>query len=132
MEGVLPVPSPFSVSWWSWMAFTGAMLAGAISVKFVGLFVVILVGLYTIKDIWDVLGDLSKPISYTVKHFLARAGCLILLPSLLYMFAYYVHFTVLSKSGPGDGHFGSAFQSQLEGNSLHNASMPRLADSLSG
>ena len=121
----LCVHSPFSVSWWSWMAFTGAMLAGAISVKFVGLFVVVLVGLYTIKDIWDVLGDLSQPISYTVKHFLARAACLIVLPTLLYMFAYYVHFTVLSKSGPGDGHFGSAFQSQLEGNSLHNASMPR-------
>ncbi|XP_043217081.1 protein O-mannosyl-transferase 2-like [Amphibalanus amphitrite] len=117
--------NPFTVSWWSWMAFTGAMLAGAISVKFVGLFVVVLVGLYTIKDIWDILGDLSHPITYTVKHFLARALCLILLPTVLYMFAYYVHFTVLSKSGPGDGHFGSAFQSQLEGNSLHNASMPR-------
>jgi len=117
--------NPFSVGWWSWLAFTGAMLAGAISVKFVGLFVVILVGLYTIKDIWDILGDLSLPISHTLKHFLARALCLIALPALLYMFAYYVHFTVLTKSGPGDGHYGSAFQSQLEGNPLHNASMPR-------
>lgn len=29
-------------------------------------------------------------------------------------------------SGNGDGFYSSAFQSQLIGNSLHNASMPRL------
>lgn len=42
--------------------FTGVMIASAISVKFVGLFVVILVGIRTAADLWDVLGDLSKPI----------------------------------------------------------------------
>jgi Dolichyl-phosphate-mannose--protein O-mannosyl transferase len=42
--------------------FTGVMIASAISVKFVGLFVVILVGIHTAADLWDVLGDLSKPI----------------------------------------------------------------------
>lgn len=32
---------------------------------------------------------------------------------------------MLCCSGNGDGFYSSAFQSQLEGNSLHNASMPR-------
>ncbi|KAL4691228.1 hypothetical protein H8959_014189 [Pygathrix nigripes] len=31
---------------------------------------------------------------------------------------------VLSKSGPGDGFFSSAFQARLSGNNLHNASIP--------
>lgn len=34
-------------------------LAGAMGVKFVGLFVVLLVGLNTIYDLWDLLGNLS-------------------------------------------------------------------------
>ncbi|XP_049959896.1 protein O-mannosyl-transferase 2 isoform X1 [Schistocerca serialis cubense] len=116
---------PFTLRWWLWLMFTGSMLACAISVKFVGLFVVILVGLHTTAELWEVLGDLSKPVVYTVKHFLARALCLILLPALLYMLFFYIHLVVLRKSGNGDGFYSSAFQSQLEGNSLYNASMPR-------
>lgn len=115
----------FSFHWWGWLVFTGVMIASAISVKFVGLFVVILIGIHTAADLWDVLGDLSKPITYTLKHFLARALCLIFLPALLYVFVFYIHLVVLSKSGSGDGFYSSAFQSQLEGNSLYNASMPR-------
>uniref|UniRef100_A0A1B6CJ65 Protein O-mannosyl-transferase 2 n=2 Tax=Clastoptera arizonana TaxID=38151 RepID=A0A1B6CJ65_9HEMI len=115
----------FSLRWWSWLIYTGTMLACALSVKFVGLFVVILIGLRTIVDLWDILGDLSKPVSYTVKHFLARCVCLIVLPGLLYTTFFYIHLAVLNKSGNGDGFYSSAFQSQLEGNSLHNASMPR-------
>jgi dolichyl-phosphate-mannose-protein mannosyltransferase len=42
--------------------FTGVMIASAFSVKFVGLFVVILVGIHTAVDLLDVLGDLFKPI----------------------------------------------------------------------
>ncbi|PNF38553.1 Protein O-mannosyl-transferase 2 [Cryptotermes secundus] len=115
----------FSFSWWAWLVFTGIMIASAISVKFVGLFVVILVGTHTAADLWDVLGDLSKPISYTLRHFLARAVCLIFLPALLYVIFFYIHLVVLNRSGNGDGFYSSAFQSQLEGNSLYNASMPR-------
>ncbi|NXV86398.1 POMT2 transferase, partial [Calonectris borealis] len=50
---------PFSASWWFWLSLTGVNLAGAIGVKFVGLFVVLLVGLNTIYDLWDLLGNLS-------------------------------------------------------------------------
>uniref|UniRef100_A0A8C3LXY3 Protein O-mannosyl-transferase 2 n=1 Tax=Chrysolophus pictus TaxID=9089 RepID=A0A8C3LXY3_CHRPC len=50
---------PFSASWWLWLSLTGVNLAGAMGVKFVGLFVVLLVGLNTIYDLWDLLGNLS-------------------------------------------------------------------------
>lgn len=53
---------PFTRSWWIWLCFTGASLACTISVKFVGLFVVLLVGLYTVYELWREMGDLTKPI----------------------------------------------------------------------
>lgn len=115
----------FSKPWWFWLTFTGIMLSCSICVKFVGLFIVVFVGLHTIAELWEILGDLTKPIHYSVKHFLARALCLIVLPSILYAFFFYIHLVLLNKSGHGDGFYSSAFQSQLKGNSLHNASMPR-------
>ncbi|XP_074959702.1 protein O-mannosyl-transferase 2 isoform X2 [Phalacrocorax aristotelis] len=115
---------PFSASWWFWLCLTGVNLAGAMGVKFVGLFVVLLVGLNTICDLWDLLGDLSLSLVMFGKHLLARVLCLILLPLTLYTAMFAVHFAVLNKSGPGDGFFSSAFQSQLIGNNLHNVSIP--------
>ncbi|KAL9694071.1 hypothetical protein quinque_013356 [Culex quinquefasciatus] len=115
----------FGSSWWSWLSFTGGMLACTISVKFVGLFVVLLVGLHTASDLWDVLGDLSRPIWYTVKQLAARALTLIVLPIVLYATFFYIHLAVLNHSGSGDGFYSSGFQSNLVGNSLYNVSMPR-------
>ncbi|NXQ92906.1 POMT2 transferase, partial [Sagittarius serpentarius] len=115
---------PFSASWWFWLSLTGVNLAGAMGVKFVGLFVVLLVGLNTIYDLWDLLGNLSLSLVMFGKHLLARVLCLILLPLALYTAVFAVHFTVLNRSGPGDGFFSSAFQSQLIGNNLHNVSVP--------
>ncbi|NXM74019.1 POMT2 transferase, partial [Serilophus lunatus] len=115
---------PFSASWWFWLSLTGVNLAGAIGVKFVGLFVVLLVGLNTACDLWELLGNLSLSLVMFGKHFLARVLCLIVLPLALYTAMFAVHFTVLNKSGPGDGFFSSAFQSQLVGNNLHNVSIP--------
>ncbi|NXE33224.1 POMT2 transferase, partial [Ptilorrhoa leucosticta] len=115
---------PFSASWWFWLSLTGVNLAGAMGVKFVGLFVVLLVGLNTIYDLWDLLGNLSLSLVVFGKHLLARVLCLIMLPLTLYTAMFAVHFAVLNRSGPGDGFFSSAFQSQLIGNNLHNVSIP--------
>ena len=38
--------------------------------EFVGLFIV---GIFTSGQLWGILGDLSQPFLYTIKHFLARA-----------------------------------------------------------
>ncbi|XP_065206014.1 protein O-mannosyl-transferase 2 [Planococcus citri] len=115
----------FSLHWWTWLLFTGFMMACCISVKFVGLFTVILVGLKTIEELWDILGDLQKSFTYTVKHFTARFIGLVVFPILLYVSFFYIHLQVLNRSGNGDGFYSSGFQSKLIGNSLYNASMPR-------
>ncbi|KAL0819896.1 hypothetical protein ABMA28_007908 [Loxostege sticticalis] len=117
---------PFSRRMIFWQLFLGAALACTISVKFVGLFVVLFVGLRTVADLWNVLGDLEKPVSLTVKHLIGRSVTLILWPAVLYVFFFWIHLTVLSKSGNGDGFYSSGFQARLEGNSLHNASAPRV------
>jgi dolichyl-phosphate-mannose-protein mannosyltransferase len=89
---------PFSAEWWIWLSLTGGMLGGAFSVKFVGLFVILLVGANTVEQLWDILGDLKQPISYTLKHFVARAFCLIAIPIVLYILFFYIHLKVLYKS----------------------------------
>jgi len=116
---------PFRIVWWFWLCFTGVFLSGAVSVKFVGLFIVAVVGLQTIADLWDIMGDLNVTMIDVGKHFVARVVTLIILPSILYVIYFYIHLKVLSKSGSGDGFFSSGFQSTLEGNSLYNASLPR-------
>ena len=42
-------------------------------------------------QLWDILGDLSKPMTYTLKHFAARALCLIVVPFILYVVFFYIH-----------------------------------------
>ncbi|KAI1895490.1 hypothetical protein AGOR_G00106800 [Albula goreensis] len=115
---------PFSALWWFWLLLTGTNLAGALGVKFVGLFIILLVGLNTVSDLWGLLGELEVSMVEFGKHLLARVFGLILLPLSLYITIFAVHFVILNKSGPGDGFFSSAFQSRLIGNNLHNASMP--------
>ncbi|XP_047201207.1 protein O-mannosyl-transferase 2 isoform X1 [Girardinichthys multiradiatus] len=115
---------PFTAPWWLWLILCGGALACALGVKFVGLFVILLVGLNTVKDLWRILGDLSLSLIDVAKHFLARVAGLILLPLFLYVTIFAVHFVLLNKSGPGDGFFSSTFQSRLIGNNLYNVSMP--------
>ncbi|XP_017067631.1 protein O-mannosyl-transferase 2 [Drosophila eugracilis] len=115
----------YGLRWWFWLFFTGTMLSCTISVKFVGLFVVLLVGLHTATELWLILGDLGQPIWETVKQVACRAITLIVWPILLYILFFYIHLSVLNRSGNGDGFYSSAFQSRLIGNSLYNASMPR-------
>ena len=42
------------------MLMTGVMLSGSISVKFVGLFVVVYVGCQTVAQLWQLYGDLNN------------------------------------------------------------------------
>lgn len=116
---------PFTFSWWFWMTATGISLSGALGVKFVGLFIILFVGLQTAWDLCQLLSDLTLPFSQLVKHLVARAVCLIAVPAVFYFLFFYIHFKVLNLSGSGDGFFSSAFQSQLIGNKLYNVSMPQ-------
>ncbi len=55
---------------------------------------------------------------YFWQHFMARALGLILLPFIIYLSFFYVHFAVLTQSGTGDAFMSPAFQETLAGNEM--------------
>src|SRR5262249_34925603 len=71
---------PFTDEWWAWLALTGFSLGAVFSCKWVGLFTIATVGLSTIRQLWVLLGDLRVSPRLWVKHFIARAICLIGIP----------------------------------------------------
>ncbi|CAI2161614.1 2009_t:CDS:10 [Funneliformis geosporum] len=107
---------PFSANWWRWLIMTGISIGCVSSVKWIGLFTTALVGLYTIEDLWNKLGDLSIPKIDYLKHWVARIICLIVLPILIYIGCFAIHFAILTHSGPGDSQMSSLFQAGLIGN----------------
>ena len=110
----------FSRSWWFWLAMLGVALWATISVKFVGLFIVLYVGAFTVFDLWNIFGDIAKPWTIFIRHFFARAAFLIAVPVVLYFCLFYLHLSILTKSGPGDGHYSPLYQSTLKGNYLND------------
>ena len=111
---------PFTFWWWFWLMYTGVSLGCVTGVKLVGLFVTALVGLYTIEDLWNKLGDLKMPVRTYLRHWCARITALIMVPVAIYVIGFKLHFMILYKSGSGDAQMSSLFQSHLEGSDLSN------------
>ncbi|KAI8376364.1 O-mannosyltransferase [Radiomyces spectabilis] len=105
----------FSVSWWGWLLATGTCMALNLSVKMVGLFLVGAIGMATLVDMWELLciqrGLTWKRLS---GHFIARCVGLIALPIIVYLGSFYIHFAVLTFSGPGDVFMSADFQNTLQ------------------
>lgn len=53
---------PFSKWWWYWLTMTGLGMGAAVSSKWVGLFVIAMVGTSTVKDLWMKITDASLPL----------------------------------------------------------------------
>ncbi|RKP00453.1 hypothetical protein CXG81DRAFT_29974 [Caulochytrium protostelioides] len=112
------VRQPLSRHWYFWLLASGLSLGLALSVKWIGLFSVAMVGLHTLDDLWSMLGDLSMSKKTYARHLVSRVGGLIAIPALVYMWAFMLHFTVLTNSGPGDAQMSSLFQAGLNGNTF--------------
>jgi len=118
---------PFSRKWWKWLLLTGVALSCVISTKYVGVFTFLSIGIPVMIDLWDLLdikrrqGALS--IDDFTRHFLARAIGLIIVPFLLYLFWFQVHFSILIRSGPGDDFMTPEFQETLSDNVMTQQSV---------
>jgi dolichyl-phosphate-mannose-protein mannosyltransferase len=112
--------APFGRKWWKWLLLTGVSLSCVISTKYVGVFTFFSIGVPVLFDLWDLLdvnrrqGTLGLP--EFGKHFAARAIGLVIVPFLLYLFWFQVHFAILTKSGPGDDFMTPQFQETLSDN----------------
>lgn len=118
---------PFEPEWFLWLFLTGLSIGCVTSVKLVGLFVTAMVGLYTIEDLWNKFGDLKMPPLELGAHVAARVVGLIVLPFLVYLLSFAVHFAVLTKTGPGDAQMSSLFQANLEGTEVGKNSPLEIA-----
>ncbi|KAJ3092386.1 hypothetical protein HK102_007992 [Quaeritorhiza haematococci] len=110
--------APFTFTWWYPLIMTGVSLGLAASVKWVGLFIIATIGVSTLKNLWDLLGDLKVTPKTFGKHFLARAFSLILIPLTVYALLFQLHFMVLSNTGSGSGFMSPEFQATLKGNEV--------------
>ncbi|TGZ79630.1 glycosyltransferase family 39 protein [Ascodesmis nigricans] len=111
----------FSPEWCFWLFLSGISIGCVCSVKWVGLFVTAVVGLYTVEDLWNKFGDLSMPKTVYAAHWIARIVGLIVIPMLVYMASFAAHFIILENSGPGDAQMSSLFQANLRGTNLLNS-----------
>ncbi|KAH9264464.1 hypothetical protein BASA83_012051 [Batrachochytrium salamandrivorans] len=111
---------PFSPLWWRTLAFTGIGLGLTISVKWVGLFTIALIGVATLQDLWDLVTNGTVPVRVFFRHFMARAICLIIVPLAVYAFFFHIHFSVLYKKGTGSGFMSPEFQSTLFGSEVED------------
>ncbi|KAG0783464.1 hypothetical protein G6F16_003015 [Rhizopus arrhizus] len=106
---------PFQFWWYIWLAATGAGLGLTVSCKWVGLFTIATIGTSTIKNLWEIWGNTRISKYVFARHFGARALCLIVLPIMIYMMMFAIHFHSLPNSGEGDGFMSPEFQQTLDG-----------------
>jgi dolichyl-phosphate-mannose-protein mannosyltransferase len=112
------IDSALSKSAKFWMLCSGVSLGLTMSVKWVGLFTYATVGLVTLKHLWKWLDVIPREPGLFGRHWYNRAKYFIVYPMMVYMFSFYAHFLVLSKSGPGDAQMPSSFQAKLEGSTI--------------
>ncbi|PKS12155.1 hypothetical protein jhhlp_001453 [Lomentospora prolificans] len=117
----------FSLEWFFWLFMTGFSIGCVCSVKLVGLFVTALVGLYTIEDLWNKFGDTRMPVTTLGAHLFARVVGLIVVPFIVYLVSFYLHFAILDHTGPGDAQMSSLFQANLKGTDVGKNSPLEIA-----
>ena len=111
----------FTSSWYLSLLGVGISMALSASCKWVGLFAVVAVGLYTISDMWNMLGDVKVPLKVLGKHLIARAIALIVVPFVIYMSLFWIHFALLKNYSEAAAGFPLEFQQGLRGGELPSA-----------
>ena len=111
---------PFGRKWWKWLLLTGISMSCVISTKYVGAFTFFSIGVPVMIDLWELLDVNRKQGALSLydfgKHFSARVIGLIVVPFLMYLFWFQVHFAILNRSGPGDDFMTPEFQETLSDN----------------
>lgn len=109
---------PFGRAWWTALLGLGVSMALAASCKWVGLFAVAAIGLYTIVDMWRLLGDTRVPLTHLGHHLLARGLALIVVPAAVYAVTFWIHFSLLTRYNQAASGMSLEFQQTLEGGEL--------------
>ncbi|KAJ1730790.1 Protein O-mannosyltransferase 2 [Coemansia biformis] len=131
--------APFSAEWWKRLMLTGLALGLVSSCKWVGLFAVALVGLYTIVELFEMYCNTRMAPGVYAKHWAARIAALIVVPLCVYALCFKVHFAVLDRYHNSASFMPVGFQTRLRGSPLarqpyeiHTGSAVRLQGSYPG
>jgi len=106
---------PFTPQWTMWLMLTGFGLGTAVSSKWVGLFTIAMIGIATLKSLYDVYTDKNVSLQEFGRHFAYRAVGLILVPICFYVFMFFLHFHILRNTGTGTGFISPEMASTLKG-----------------
>eukprot|EP00048_Salpingoeca_helianthica_P013823 m.208730 g.208730 ORF g.208730 m.208730 type:complete len:762 (+) comp15549_c0_seq1:188-2473(+) len=113
--------TPLSWPWWLRVLLSGLALGAALSIKLVSLSTVALLAACVARDLWLQLGNRDIPLKRITTTALALLAALAVLPLVVYIGTYAIHFAVLVRSGPGDAFMSPAFQATLEGSTFAQA-----------
>ncbi|KAF8945614.1 hypothetical protein BGZ47_002327 [Haplosporangium gracile] len=109
---------PFTRGWWTWLLQTGIGLFLSSSVKWVGSFTLVTIGLCVLKYLQESRKHLYLSTRDFSKQITALSLCLLVLPVLLYIGLYAIDFQLLSRSGLGDSWVSPQFRMTLRGHDV--------------
>lgn len=103
----------FSPEWTTWMVITGVSIGCVCSVKWVGLFITGVVGVYTVVELYLKFWDPKFSYKTYAKSWGYRIATLIVIPAIIYILCFKIHYALLYKPGTGAGSMSSLFQVNL-------------------
>ncbi|SCU91858.1 LAFA_0F06282g1_1 [Lachancea sp. 'fantastica'] len=106
--------APFSSQWYGWLYATGLSLSFVMSTKYIGVMTYAAIGVGVAFNLWQLLdARAGLPLRVVARHVTQRLNGLIFAPFMVYLFWFYVHFSILTGSGPGDDFMSPQFQETL-------------------
>ncbi|KAM8865237.1 protein O-mannosyl-transferase 1 isoform 1-T1 [Synchiropus picturatus] len=104
-------------SWsrYSWLLLSGAAASAAVGVKYTGMFSYLLLVAVASLHTWRLIGDKTLSHLNVFLQCVGRVVCLLFIPCVLYVFWFFLHLSILNRSGPHDQLMSPAFQASLEG-----------------
>lgn len=104
---------PFSHAWHTWLVCTGVALGCLLGVKYTGLLGLGCVGLLTLCDLWQLIGDPAINLLDLLLHTLLRGLYLLGIPMAMNLALFYIHLLILVQSGPGNAFVSKPFRNSL-------------------
>ncbi|KAI5959287.1 uncharacterized protein KGF55_005437 [Candida pseudojiufengensis] len=103
-----------STGWWKFLILTGFALGWTISCKSTGIFILIWVGIFTIIELWDILGDLTISSYQWVKQVSYRIFGFLILPLTISLLVWKIYFELSIYEGPNNGSLSPYFRSSFQ------------------
>lgn len=94
---------PEGASWWMYLIATGFSLGWTISIKLTGFYTVLWVGIFSILDSYQLLGDLTVSTFKWLRVSFYKLVVLLVFPLTIYLSLWKIHFDLLPFEGPHNG-----------------------------